>query len=132
MITFKETKEFPAAQIAELFSSVEWESADDVPMLLRALANSTRVISAWDGEKLVGLIRSMDDGCWSATIDCLLVHKSYHGQGIGSALVKRLLKQLSGVKYISVAPNEPENISFYERLGFFVVRGSRLLQIINF
>lgn len=129
MIYYKDTTIFSASQIYELFSSVGWESANNVPMLLSALAKSSHIVSAWDGEKLVGIIRSMDDGDWSATIDCLLVHKDYHRQGIGTALVNKLLEKLKAVKYISVSPDEPKNISFYERFGFGVVRDSRLLQI---
>ncbi len=132
MIAYKEIKRFPQEQIAELFASVEWETPEDTGMLVRALANSTRVISAWDGERLVGIIRSMDDDFWSANIDCLIVHRDYWGQGIGSSLVKRLSERLRHVKYVSVSPSERENIGFYEKLGFIAVEGSALLQITNY
>ncbi len=132
MIVYKEIKDFPREQLAELFASVEWETPEDAPMLVRAFANSTRVISAWDGERLVGIIRSMDDDLWSANIDCLVVHRSYQRQGIGSALVKRLLERLSHVKYVSVSPSERENIGFYEKLGFTVIEGGALLQIAHY
>ena len=132
MIAYKETKHFPQEQIAQLFASVEWETPEDADMLVRAFANSTRVISAWDGERLVGIIRSMDDDLWSANIDCLVVHRDYQGQGIGSALVKQLLERLRHVKYVSVSPSERENISFYEKLGVTALEGSALLQITNY
>lgn len=52
----------------------------------QALHNSSRVISAWDGEKLIGLIRGLDDGIWQATIDCLLINPQYQGTGVASTL----------------------------------------------
>ena len=64
-------------QLFNLFNSVNWESANDVHRLQKAFQNSSHVISAWDGQNLVGIIRSMDDNVCSATIDCLVVHKDY-------------------------------------------------------
>jgi len=41
--------------------------------------NSTRVISAWDGDKLVGLVRALDDGETVAFLHYLLVDPAYQG-----------------------------------------------------
>ena len=77
MIIYKHIKDFDKEHIEELFKSVNWFSGNFPNKIKQALQNSTRVISAWDGEKLVGLIRGMDDGVWQATIDCLLVNPQY-------------------------------------------------------
>lgn len=57
--------------------------------------NSTRVISAWDGDKLVGLVRALDDGETVAFLHYLLVDPAYQGQYIGDELMKRIAEFLS-------------------------------------
>lgn len=54
-IKFKETKEFTKQQLEQLFLSVNWSSGKYPDRLVRAMENSSNVISAWDGDKLVGL-----------------------------------------------------------------------------
>ena len=60
-ITYTEEKNFTPQQAADLFLSVRWVVGKYLDQLHKALMNSSRVISAWDGDRLVGLIRVMDD-----------------------------------------------------------------------
>lgn len=129
MIEYKWTKDFEIFQIHELFTAVHWFSGSFPEKLQVALRNSSKVISAWDEEKLVGLIRGLDDGIWQATIDCLLVHPSYQGQGIASALLKKLLEEYADFLYIDVVPDEKKNVSFYEKHGFEIMTEGTALQM---
>lgn len=61
-IKYKKTKVFTVEELQGLFLSVEWESGNYPEKLVRAMQNSSHVISAWDGDKLVGLVRALDDG----------------------------------------------------------------------
>jgi ribosomal protein S18 acetylase RimI-like enzyme len=126
MITYKQIQELNSADLKELFLSVDWESGKDSVMLSIAMAKATRVITAWDGKKLVGLIRSMDDGIWSANIDCLVVHKDYQHRGVGAMLLKKMVKALKAIKYINVCPDSKDNISFYQQFGFKLINGAYL------
>ena len=60
-IAYTEEKIFTPQQAADLFLSVRWVVGKYPDRLHKALMNSSRVISAWDGDLLVGLIRVMDD-----------------------------------------------------------------------
>lgn len=60
-ITYPEEKSFTPQQAVELFLSVRWVVGKYPNRLHKALMNSSRVITAWDGDRLVGLIRVMDD-----------------------------------------------------------------------
>lgn len=40
------------------------------------MRNSTHVISAWDGDRLIGLVRSLDDGATIAFLHYVLVDPS--------------------------------------------------------
>ena len=119
-------KTFDFSQLKKLFESVGWESANDPKSLILGLLFSSNVISCWHEDKLVGIIRSMDDGYWSANIDCLLVHKDYQGKGIGRKLLEVLLALLKDVKYINVAPDSRKQIKFYKKAGFTLIKGCYL------
>lgn len=116
-------------QLIDLFDSVGWESAKDSRSLMLGILYSSNVISCWHNKKLVGLIRSMDDGYWSANIDCLLVHKDYQGKGIGSKLLEVLLEQLKDIQYINVAPDSRKQIKFYKKAGFKLIKGCYLQKV---
>lgn len=131
MIVYKHIKDYDATQLQELFMSVEWFSGNFPDKLQLALHNSSRVISAWDEDKLVGLIRGLDDGIWQATIDCLLVNPAYQRKGIASTLLKLLLKEYADFLYIDVVPDEHKNVAFYENHGFKIMSEGTPLQIIG-
>lgn len=78
-ITFTEERNFTAQQVANLFLSVRWVAGKYPDRLYKALMNSSRIISAWDGERLVGLIRVMDDSELVCFINYVLVHPDYQG-----------------------------------------------------
>ncbi len=126
---YKRKKEFTEDQIRELFLSVKWLSGQFPDKLRVAFQNSSRVISAWDGEKLIGLIRGLDDGVWQATIDCLLVNPQYQGQGVASMLLKLLLEDYKEFLYIDVVPDERKNVAFYQKHGFEIMKDGTPLQI---
>ena len=117
-IKFKETKEFTKQQLEQLFLSVNWSSGKYPERLVRAMKNSSNVISAWDDDKLVGLIRSLDDGETVAFIHYLLVNPSYQNYHIGKELMERLLDKYKDILYIKIMPSDPKTIPFYEKFGF--------------
>ena len=117
-IEYKETKDFTAADLQRLFLSVNWESGNYPEKLARAMHNSTHVISAWDGGKLVGLVRALDDGETVAFLHYLLVDPDYQGRHIGDELMKRVMSCFGDLLYVKIMPSDPKTIPFYERYGF--------------
>ena len=78
-ITYTTEKVFTQQQIQDLFWSVRWVSGQYPEQLYKALLNSQTVLTAWDGDKLVGLVRVIDDGEILAYIHYVLVRPDYHG-----------------------------------------------------
>lgn len=60
-IRYTEEKIFTQAQVEALFLSVGWISGKMPERLYQALIHSFTVLTAWDGERLVGLVRVLDD-----------------------------------------------------------------------
>lgn len=117
-IEYKQTKEFTADQLQRLFLSVGWESGKYPDRLVRAMLNSTHVISAWDGERLAGLVRALDDGETVAFLHYLLVDPAYQGCHIGDELMKRIMSFYENLLYVKIMPSDPKTVPFYERYGF--------------
>lgn len=117
-IAYRETKEFAADEIERLFLSVNWESGRYPDRIVRGLRNSSAVISAWDGDRLVGLVRGLDDGETVAFLHYLLVDPAYQGLQIGRGLMERILAKYSGLLYVKIMPSDPKTIPFYRKFGF--------------
>jgi ribosomal protein S18 acetylase RimI-like enzyme len=116
-ITYKDTHDFSEQDLKDLFLSVEWSSGHFPDKLVVAMKNFKTVISAWDGEKLVGMICAMDDGIMNAYVHYLLVRPEYQGKSIGRELVERVKEIYKDyLRVVVVAYNE--ELSFYENCGF--------------
>ena len=116
-IEYKDTKEFTAEELERLFLSVKWSSGAYPDRLVVALRNSDTVLSAWDGQRLVGLINVLDDSIMTAYIHYLLVDPEYQGHGIGRELTRRVLDRYKDYLRILLVSYE-DGVAFYESLGF--------------
>ncbi len=116
-ITYKNIHEFSVDDLKDLFLSVEWSSGHFPEKLQIAMRNFETVISAWDGEKLVGMICAMDDGIMTAYIHYLLVRPEYQDKGIGKELVLKV-KEIYDDYLRIVVVGYDEEIRFYESCGF--------------
>lgn len=117
MIRYSEEKKIPAAALEALFSTVGWESSKYPERLERAMPGFSTVYSAWEGEKLVGLLAAMDDGEMTAYIHYLLVDTAFQGRGIGKALLSAALERYRGYTRV-VLHAEGNAEGFYRRFGF--------------
>ncbi|MGM9941970.1 MAG: GNAT family N-acetyltransferase [Bulleidia sp.] len=117
-IDYRTTKEFEKQQLERLFLSVGWESGRYPERLVQGMRNSTHVVSAWDKDRLVGLVRALDDGATAAFLHYLLVDPDYQGMHIGDGLMKRIMSYFDDVLYVKIMPSDPDTTAFYERYGF--------------
>lgn len=117
--------------LRDVFDSVNLERDTPIDVLIKALNRSSHICCITINGRLVALARSMDDSCWSANIDCVVVHRDHQHKGVGTILMNNLLEQLSNVPCISLSPNFKEVKGFYEKFGFKEVETGCLLQIIK-
>ncbi|MBB4035214.1 ribosomal protein S18 acetylase RimI-like enzyme [Dysgonomonas hofstadii] len=116
-ITYKDIKEFSPEELRDLFLSVDWSSGHYPNKLVVAMKNSSTVFTAWDGDKLVGLINALDDGIMTAYIHYLLINPEYHKMGIGKELVNMIKARYEEYLRIVLIAYEKET-AFYEHCGF--------------
>ena len=116
-VEYKDTHDFSRDELERLFLSVEWSSGHYPEKLVIAMKNYDTVYSAWDGEKLIGMICAMDDGIMTAYIHYLLVDPEHQGQNIGRTLVEMAREHYRNYLRIALIAYDKE-LSFYEKCGF--------------
>lgn len=90
---------------------------DDRACVQRMLAEAKLVVGAWDGNRLVGLARTLTDFCYVAYLADLLVRAEYQKRGIGRELIRKTRGEL-GPKVSIVLLAAPAAEEYYPRLGF--------------
>ena len=130
-ITYTEEKKFTQDAIQRLFLSVGWVSGQYPSRLYKALMHSSTVITAWDGDRLIGLARLLDDSELVAYMHYVLVDPAYHGQGVASAMMEMVKEKYKDYLYIEIMPEESKNAAFYERFGFQSMSGGVAMQLCN-
>ena len=120
MIQFKTDKKIDIEQLKNLYNDVGWIAyTKDMERLRQAIENSLTVLSAWDGEKLVGLVRVVGDGLTIIYIQDILVLNAYQNQGIATELMKHILEQYEDVRQkVLLTEEAPDVRHFYEKNGF--------------
>ena len=132
MFEYTEEKRFTKEQVQELFESVGWISARYPQRLYKALMHSSTVLTVWDGERLVGLARVLDDSEMLAQIHYVLVHPDYQGQGIAGKMIEYIKEKYKNFLYIEGMPEDKKNVPFYEKHGFQVMENGAAIQICNY
>ena len=81
------------------------------------LKNANLTITAWDGEKLVGISRSLTDFAYVAYLADLAVDEQYQRSGIGKQLIEETKERL-GPECMIVLLAAPKANEYYEHIGF--------------
>lgn len=104
-------------KIMGLYEDAEWYAyTKDKVRLKNAIDNSLKVLTAWDNDKLVGLIRVVGDNHTIIYVQDILVLKEYQGQGVGSKLLSLILEKYKSIRQIVLmTDNTKETISFYKK-----------------
>ncbi|MCD7777408.1 MAG: GNAT family N-acetyltransferase [Clostridiales bacterium] len=131
-ITYTEEKKFTCEQIRELFLSVGWVSGKYPKRLYKALMNSQTVITAWAEDRLVGLVRVIDDSEMVAYMHYVLVNPEFQGRGIAGTMVELVKEKYKDYLYIEIMPEESKNAAFYEKHGFTTMPDGVAMQICNY
>ena len=94
----------------------ERRPATDLDRMRDMLANANLVITAWDGDALVGLARSLTDFVYATYLSDLAVRVSHQRQGIGKELMRRT--QAASPKATLILLAAPAADPYYPHVGF--------------
>jgi GNAT superfamily N-acetyltransferase len=111
----------PAADYYRLFETTGWNKSYQASpqALYRAISDSWHVLSAYYNDRLTGFGRIISDGILYALICDLIVSPASQGQGIGSALLSKLIEhcRMQQIRVIWLFAAKGKS-SFYKKFGF--------------
>ncbi|MHA2428894.1 MAG: GNAT family N-acetyltransferase [Candidatus Hermodarchaeia archaeon] len=116
------TNDVPEDQLLALYESCQWYAYTQGPRqseLHQAVRDSTYVVTAWDGNQLVGLARGLSDDSAVFFLQGILIRPEFQCQGIGQQLLENCLERFKHVRdCILLTGNEENQNQFYENLGY--------------
>ena len=123
-ITYNDkNKDLPCDQLDRLFISAGWsdsKNTHDNSWFKIPFTNSTLVISAWENDYLVGVVRVLSDTFGRSAIYDLVVLPEYQNRGIGTELVNRCIEHFPNSEWL--VQTTENNIMYYEKFGFEIYK----------
>lgn len=120
-ISYHNDRNISPMQLADIFkrSGINRPS-DDLPRMAKMLKHANILVSAWEGEKLVGVARALSDFCFCCYLSDLAVDQAYQSAGIGKQLIKAV-HDLIGPQSSLLLVAAPSATSYYPKVGFEAV-----------
>lgn len=116
-ISISVSKKIDYDQVVHLYKENGWSSANKPELLKQALQGSHSLVTAWQGDKLVGLGNAISDGCLVVYYPHLLVLPEYQGKGIGHLISNKMQEIYSGF-HMQMLTADGKAIDFYKKNGF--------------
>jgi ribosomal protein S18 acetylase RimI-like enzyme len=98
----------------------------DKARIHKMYAHSNLVISAWDGDLLVGIARSLSDFCHCCYLSDLAVSAAYQKEGIGKRLID-LTKEKIGDESMLLLLSAPAAMDYYPKVGLEKVQNGFII-----
>jgi GNAT superfamily N-acetyltransferase len=113
----REDRELPLDQLIALYRANEWSSAEKGEVLRNALLASHSLITAWSGDRLIGLGNAISDGFLVVYYPHLIVLPEFQGKGVGTEIVRRLKKKYEAF-HMHMLVADGKAVDFYRKCGF--------------
>jgi GNAT superfamily N-acetyltransferase len=119
-LQYSQDAQVDTADLLRLYDSVGWSAYTSRPDLLRrAVLASLAVVTAWDGDRLVGLARVVGDGLTMVYLQDILVDPGWHRRGIGRELLNRVMSPFADVRQkFLITDGTDQQRRFYESVGY--------------
>jgi len=95
----------------------ERRPVDNMDCIKGMLEHTDIIVTAMDGEKIVGVARAMTDFNYACYVSDLAVDIAYQHQGIGKELIKQVQSQLESTCKI-ILLSAPDAKEYYPKIGF--------------
>ena len=104
----------------------ERRPVEDRACIEAMLQHANLLCTAWDGETLVGVARSVTDFAFCCYLSDLAVAETHQHRGVGRELIRLTQKQL-GSRAKLILLSAPKAEGYYPKLGFTPHRSAWLL-----
>jgi predicted N-acetyltransferase YhbS len=118
-ITYRTGNDLDLDAVIELYRAStlgERRPVDDRARMAAMLHHANLVVTAWEGELLVGIARSLTDHSFVTYLSDLAVRESHQRRGIGRELIRRTQAAVGPVQIVLLSA--PKAVEYYPRIGF--------------
>jgi predicted N-acetyltransferase YhbS len=114
-----QTNVMPAVkQVIELYNAAGLpRPTDDSERIGKMFENSDLIVTAWDGDELVGVCRTITDWVWSSYLADLAVSPEHKKSGIGRKLIE-ITREKLGEQSMVLLLSVPTAMEYYPKVGF--------------
>ena len=119
MITYKSDKTITADEFINVLkrSTLSERRPVDEPARIQAmLDNGNVLITAWDGDLLVGVSRALTDFAFCTYLSDLAVAETYQHKGIGKKLITETHEK-AGLDTTLILLSAPAAVAYYPKVG---------------
>lgn len=119
-IDYREGNDLDLDEMLALYRAstlAERRPLDDRAIARDMLRHANLVITAWDGERLVGISRTLTDFSYVGYLADLAVDTAYQRQGIGVRLIEETRRRMGPRSHL-VLLAAPKAREYYPRIGF--------------
>jgi GNAT superfamily N-acetyltransferase len=113
----------PGLRVTDFFEG--WPTPPSEAVFRDALRGSYAVEFAMAADRVVGFVNAISDGVAAAFIPWLEVVPEYRGQGVGTALMRRVLDRLGHLYSVDLVCDQPL-VAYYRRIGLTPIQGMGL------
>ncbi len=107
-------------RVIELYHAstlAERRPVDSRECMAQMLREANLIVTAWEGDSLIGISRTLTDHCYVAYLADLAVRLTHQRLGIGKELVRLTRRELGDRAFI-VLLAAPAAADYYSRIGF--------------
>lgn len=117
-------------QLAQVFrESGIVRPVDDLPRLATMLEHANLLLTAWDGERLVGVARALTDFVFCCYLSDLAVVHEYQKRGIGRQLIESVRARVPvGGQSMLLLLSAPGAMAYYPKVGFEKVENGWIMK----
>jgi GNAT superfamily N-acetyltransferase len=119
-IEFRIGNEIDLERVVDLYHAStlgERRPMDDPGIVADMMRHANLVVTAWDGELLVGISRTLTDFSYVGYLADLAVRATHQRRGIGLELIRRT-RECMGPRSTVVLLAAPKAVEYYPRIGF--------------
>lgn len=117
-------------QVIELYNAStlgERRPVADRQVMAEMLRHANLVVTAWDGDLLVGIARTLTDFSYIGYLSDLAVRVSHQRKGIGIQLIEKTREKM-GPRSMIVLLAAPNAVEYYPKIGFSKHNGAWTLK----
>ena len=119
-IQFRYGNDMDLDQVIDLYRKStlgERRPIDDRQIVSDMIRHANLMVTAWDGDLLVGISRTLTDFSYVGYLADLAVRQSHQKMGIGTRLIQKT-REAMGPRSMLVLLAAPKAVEYYPRIGF--------------